>query len=690
VQPDRVGFTFLADGETDEQHLAYGELDRRARALAARLQQEGRAGDRVLLLFDPGLDYLVAFFAAVYAGRVPVPAYPPDLMRADRTLPRLRALVDDCRPEAVLGTRPSLAAGGLFSGSAARTIAAEDWGQWERLTWADPDLRAGDVAFLQYTSGSTSSPRGVIVSHRNLLYQLARLHHRWEQSSPSGEEYTAGVSWLPFYHDLGLIAAVLTPFYSGQRIVTMSPLAFMQRPIRWLRAVARYRAVATGGPNFAYDLCVSKFRPVDAEGLDLRCWRIAVSGAEPIRSETLERFTRTFAPYGFSPSCWAPSYGLAEATLGVTAYEACIPFVEQDFSAAALEVNKARLAALGTVGGASDGRVRRLVGCGKALAGTEVVIAAPDTGERLGPDAVGEVWVRGPGVALGYWNRPEETVCTFQARLADGEGPFLRTGDLGFFHDGLLYLTGRLKEMMIFCGRNIYPQDVEQTVCACHPALRANGGAAFAVEGEEGERLVVVQEARGQFDLPALAAAVRQAILAEHRVPLHALALTRPGSLPKTSSGKIQRREARRRFLEGELNVLQQMTFDPMGGAVPLAATRTEEAVLGWLRTRLARACGVPEEEIARDEPLARYAVDSVSLVALGRELERWLGRPVSLEVLFEAPTLMALARRLAEPTTPAALVVDTLSEDLLNQALARLLSETAGREVAPRGPDLA
>jgi acyl-CoA synthetase (AMP-forming)/AMP-acid ligase II len=694
---DKVAFTFLLDGEGDERHLTFGELDREARALAGKLQTLGKPGDRVLLFFDPGVDYLWAFFGVVYAGMIPVPAYPPDLMRAERLLGRLQALADDCRPAVVLGTRQSLGLVGGLLGKAASAndagtvvLTVDDRAGWDQLPWTPPTLSRDDVAFLQYTSGSTTTPRGVIVTHGNLIYQLDLILRRWQQSyPPAGELGVVGVSWLPFYHDMGLIGGVFGAFYAGKRMVLMSPLAFIQRPVRWLWAISHYRPIITGGPNFAYDLCVSKLRPEDAEGLDLSSCKIAVNGAEPVRSETLERFNATFAPYGWDPAAWMPSYGLAEATLGVTGYEDGTRCPMVDVAVGDLERNRVRVVT-------GDGeKKRRLVGCGHILSGLQMRIVDPSTRREVGPDGVGEVWVRGTGITKGYWNRPVETEEVFGARLADtGEGPYMRTGDYGFVHDGILYLTGRLKETMIFWGRNVYPQDVEATVAGSHESLRVNGGAAFAVERDGQEQLVVVQEVLrpAKLDLPALAAGVRQAVMAEHSVPLYALVLIRPGGLPKTSSGKIQRGEARRKFLAGELDPVASWTFDVASVAAdplvsdvrPAEETPDEAAIKGWLRRRIAQVISVPAEQIAEDEPLSHYVIDSISLVAIARDLELWLDRSIAPTILFDSPTLETLARRLTDPAyyvetaAPGQVSVESLSEGELDQALARLLGEPA------------
>jgi aryl carrier-like protein len=466
-----------------------------------------------------------------------------------------------------------------------------------------------------------------------------------------------------------------------------------------LWAISRYRPIVTGGPNFAFDLCVSKCRPDEAEGLDLSSWKIAVNGAEAVRTETIERFNTTFAPYGWDAAGWMPSYGLAEATLGVTCYETGARCPQVEVALTDLEWNKVRLTS------SRVEKCRTLVGCGHAITDTDMRIVDPLTHAEVGSDGVGEVWVRGPGVTRGYWNRPQDNEVIFGARLAiTGDGPFMRTGDLGFVHEGILYLTGRLKETMIFWGRNVYPLDIEQTVAGCHDSLKLNGGAAFAAEINNQEQLIVAQEVMrpGKLDLQAIASQVRQAIMAEHRVPLYSLVLIRPGSLPKTSSGKIQRGEARKKYLARELDVVAEWTFDaasimaePMVNLVkPAEETPDERAIKTWLRQRIAQAISVPAEQIAEDEPLSHYVLDSITIVAIARDLELWLGRSVAPTILFDSPTLETLARRLTDPAyyvataAPGQLAIESLSEGELDQALARLLSDTSAEVTSSREGD--
>ena len=679
TQADVRGYTFLVDGESEEQFLTYGELDRRARAIAARMQTICLPGEHVLLLYGPGLDYIVALFACQYAGVVPVPAYPPEPLRTARTLSRLQAIVSDCGANLALGTREHLGWAVALAGELGlrQTLATEGWPEWEPLAWTAPTSHADQIALLQYTSGSTATPRGVMVTHRNLWFQFRCMQ------VADGDD-SAGVSWLPLYHDLGLIGGALTPIYFGRPVTLMSPLAFVQRPLRWLRAISRYRAPITGGPNFAFDLCVNKFDLAEAEGLDLSCLRVILTGAEPVRADTLDRFTATFAPYGLTPDVWRPGFGLAEATLGVTGVTRGEQLARVDVSLRELEHNRA--APVKEAGGP----FRRLVGCGPALGDCKVVIVDPSRRVVLPEGQVGEVWVHGANVALGYWNKPQETEALFRAHLEDGRGPFLRTGDLGFFHDGQLYVTGRSKEVMVFWGRNVYPQDVELTTWACHACLKQNGGAAFAVEANGHEQLVMVQEVvrPAKVDLDAVSDAVRQAIAKEHRVPPHALVLIKSGTLPKTSSGKIQRKLVRERFLAGELSVIREWRFvEESRAAEPSSEPReiSHEEIRAWLLARIARHCQIAESEIDSTRPINSYVMDSVSAVSIATELQTWMGRTLSPTVLYDSPSIEVLAERLhdqrpdapGEPSPPAA--VEDLTPAELDDVLMRLLDDPKG-----------
>jgi len=561
-RPDAVAYIFLEDGETDESRVTYRELDRRARAVGAALQACVPEQARVLLLYPPGLDYAAAFFGALYAGAIAVPTYPPDPARARQTLPRFRAVADDSRPAAVLTTAPLMAAARmLFEESPA--LGALPWLMTDDLRpgleaeWRPPSIHGHALAIVQYTSGSTGTPKGVLLSHDNVLYNQRIIRHAFQHSKRS-----ALLGWLPLYHDMGLIGTVLQPAYCGFLCVLMSPLHFLQKPLRWLRAITRYRITTSGGPNFGYELCLRRVRAEDKEGLDLSSWDVAYSGAEPVRMETIRRFTAEFASCGFRREAFYPCYGLAEASLIVAAGDKGSGpiFGAPPFLPAASSPGQ----------GPERVSAEHLVACGRTLPGQSVLIVDPESRVRRGEGEEGEIWVEGPSVARGYWNREEETTEIFRARLDGDDRSYLRTGDLGFLWKGELYITGRRKDLIIIRGANYYPQDLEPTVeRSGAPMLRPGCGAAFAVDVGGEERLVVVQEidrrrfaeslapaASSSRALDALLGTIRRAIAELHGLQPYAILLIEPNTIPKTSSGKVRRHACRARFLEQSFSVV--------------------------------------------------------------------------------------------------------------------------------------
>jgi acyl-CoA synthetase (AMP-forming)/AMP-acid ligase II len=553
-QPDQRAYTFLVDGETEEAHLTYAELDRRARAIAARLQSLGAAGERALLVCPPSLEYIAAFLGCLYAGVVAVPVYPPDPMRVERTLPRLLAIANDARPVVVLTTslflsmaNDLLAREPILQG--VQGLATDDIANDLAEAWRDPGIGDSTLAFLQYTSGSTAAPKGVMVSHGNILY-----NERMIQIAFGNTGQSTCVSWLPMYHDMGLLGNILQPLFLGAHCVLMSPFDFLQKPYRWLQALSKYRGYFSGAPNFAYDLCVRKIKPEQLASLDLSSWKKAYNGAEPVRHQILEQFAKTFEPCGLKREALYPVYGLAEATLFVSGGAPSSLPIFCAVQSAALEQNRVVATSM------DDENARVLVGCGRTWLDQKIAIVDPIALTMCPADAVGEIWVSGPNVAQGYWNRPEETERVFRAYLADtGEGPFLRTGDLGFLKDGELFITGRIKDLIIVDGRNHYPQDIELTVDQSHPALRSGCCAAFSIDIENTERLVVVAEAKDSLpDIEQVVKTVRRSIAKHHDVQVHDILLLRPRTIPKTSSGKIQRHACRVGYLTGTLDMLSQ------------------------------------------------------------------------------------------------------------------------------------
>ncbi len=551
--PDRVVFSFLRDGITPTESITFGALDQRARETAAWMQARFPAGARALLLHPPGIEFIVAFFGCAYAGLTAIPAYPPRGREID---PRISAMAADAGAVAAFTTPDVWPKVSALTREAAG-FAAVQWGISDDMSgdahaWRDPHPTPDTPVHLQYTSGSTATPKGVIVTHGNLIANLRDMDLGWRHEADS-----VIVSWLPHFHDMGLVYGVLEPVYAGVPCYLMPPVAFMQNPLRWLQALSTFRGTHSAAPNFAYDLCAKKIKPADLAGLDLSRWAVAVNGAEPVRRETLQRFSAAFAAAGFQNRAFCPGYGLAEATLKVTATPRDETPIMITVEGAALDRGRVMVSRAGnpTVNEDATGQ-RTLVSSGRTAIETDVVIADPQTRRRRGADEVGEVWVAGSIVAAGYWDRVAETAETFGAMLDDDGGPFLRTGDLGFLHDGRLFICGRLKDLIIIRGQNHYPQDIEQTVERLGAPFRSHGCAAFSVELDGEERLIIAQEiereARGLAHADLLGR-IRQAVVEVHEVQVYDAVFLTEGALPRTSSGKIRRQACRASYREGTL-----------------------------------------------------------------------------------------------------------------------------------------
>ena len=559
TQRDEVAYTFISESDPVES-ITYGQLEKRSQAIAANLGRTVRPGDRALLLFPAGLDFIAAFFGCAYANVMAVPTCYP---KPRRPMPRLSAIGRDARAATVLTNSKTLELVSVArqnpDWSGVNWLAIDEVSDEQADGWDCPAVTADDVVYLQYTSGSTSVPKGVMVTHGNLVHNLESIREGFQLNfQQQGVENTGkGVFWLPAYHDMGLIGGILTSLYVGGVSVLMSPTDFLRRPIRWLQAITKYRANVSGAPNFAYELCVEKTTAEQRAELDLSSWRVGFCGAEPIRAETLERFVEVFEPCGFQPESFYPCYGLAESTLLAAGGDGPARPVFKRCLRKALARHEVRDA-----NGHRNGDVQTLVGCGRPRLSHKIKIVNPETHDECGPDVVGEIWLRGPSVAAGYWNRPQETAETFQARLRDDdEDTYLRTGDLGFVSDGQLYITGRVKDVIIIRGRNLYPQDIERSVAQAHPGLRPDAGAAFSLEIGGEEQLGVVHEVDRSFrhdDLNDVARCVRRIIIEEHEVDPHVILLIRQASLPMTSSGKVQRSQCRKLYDEGKLKVLHE------------------------------------------------------------------------------------------------------------------------------------
>lgn len=680
TQRDQTAFIFLSDDGTATTQLTFGQLESRARAIAGFLEGQLRPGDRALLVYPAGLDFITAFFGCLYAGVVAVPATYP---KPRRPLPRMSRIAEDSGAKIALTTAQTLETLDLeVQDAVARKltwVATDEIADIVGRTWKQPSIKANDLAFLQYTSGSTSDPKGVMVSHFNLLSNLEAIRVAFGIEALDPATNPTGVFWLPAYHDMGLIGGILTPLYVGGRSVLMSPTSFLQRPIRWLKAIDEYGASISGAPNFAYDYCLRRVTELERTKLDLHRWRLAFCGAEPIRAETIRHFCTAFAPAGFLPEAFFPCYGLAEATLLVTG-------ADHRSQPTVITVDREALAEHRVVPALGSGvrHPQDLVGCGTPALGTQIAIVDPVTCVPCSPGTVGEILVRGPSVTRGYWLRPDDTAAEFASNVPGFDGKMLRTGDLGFMHDGQLYVTGRVKDVIIIRGRNHYPQDIEQSCEEAHPAVMP--GAAFSVTNDGEERLVVVHQVDRTCpdeEYPHVVQAIRRAIAEKHELEVSVIQLIRLTSLPITSSGKVQRQLCREQYLNGELKVLHQWKLPTVsqvaagsnhgngnghsvhrkngtsrnGSSKPRFQFRTSameidraaERIEAWLQDWLVTRVGLDAAEIYRDKPFAEFGVDSLTAVELSHELEKEFGVPLPPIVAWNYPTPAALARYLAE-----------------------------------------
>ena len=645
--PDQLAYQFLVDGSAEGARLTYQQLDEGARAVAAQLLTRAKPGDRALLLYPPGHEFLLAFFACLRVGVIAVPLPPPDTARMKRALPRLVAVIRDAQASLVLttsGIEQALRSHFDQSGDLHRL----DWLNTEQIaadesadldeTWTPSQ---DDIAFLQYTSGSTSTPKGVMVSHGNVLAQCRIL-----QAGAGYDEQSITCAWMPYHHDYGLVEGLIQPLFVGVPCYFMSPLAFIRRPIRWLEAISKYRVTHSQAPNFAYDLCVRKVTPQQRAVLDLSSWAVAANAAEPVRPQTLTSFFETFQDCGLRWETLAPAYGLAEATLIVTHTPPGAGPTLLNADVGSYERGKLV---------AGNGQPSwRIASSGCALNETRIEIVNAETHLRCAAGEVGEIWVAGPSIAQGYWNRPEDTERTFLAHLAEtGDGPFLRTGDLGCIKDNHLYVTGRMKDLIIIRGLNHYPQDIESTVEHSHPALRPGCGAAFSIEVNGEEELVVVHDVQGKhqrsLDAHEVFSAIRAAVFDEHDLRLQAIVLLKPGNALKTTSGKIQRAAMKAAFQAGDLESVAKWDEGQVSKlASPSRPANGLDSVRHWLINWLADKAGSRAEELDASSKFADCGLDSMRAAELADDLENLLERRIAPTVFWSYPTIDALALHLS------------------------------------------
>ena len=652
---DKLAFCFLADHDREEA-VTYRDLDERARAIGGELQSLAPPGSRAMLLFPPGLDFIAAFFGCLYAGIVAVPVAPPG---RNRFAWSAEPIFEAARPSVVLSTKRhceeaarSYAPGPLLDHS---WIAIDTIDPQRQCDWRDPQIDGRQTAFLQYTSGSTSAPKGVMLSHSNLLHNASLIRPAFGNTSES-----SAVFWLPLYHDMGLIGGVVQPIYCGGLCTLMAPAAFLQRPRLWLETISRKRATVSGGPDFAYDLCARKIRPEDREGLDLSCWEIAFVGAERVRAQTLERFVAAFSPCGFRRESFFPCYGLAEATLfasgGPRRTAPTVVHVDPD------ALSRHEICETPQDASASQ----TLVACGENLPGQRMVIVDPKTRRLCKDGEVGEIWIQGPSVALGYYDQPEATSAAFGGYIAQSEdGPFLRTGDLGFLRNRQLFVTGRLKDAIIIRGRNYYPEDIEHSVEHAYEGLRPGHCAAFSIDLGDRERLAIVQEVEPRhrnLDTHRALQAVRLAVAVRHELEVHAIALVKAGTIPKTSSGKTRRSESRHRYLTGQMEILAEWKAElenseddvSSGQASPCPRAVSADQVEAWLTERIASRMRLSRDQVRVTTPFLEFGMSSLDAMEIAADLERWLRRPLSPTAIYNHPTISDLAEWLTGSPTRA------------------------------------
>lgn len=670
ARPDDLAYRFIDWVEDQIHELTFSQLDERARAIGVHLVSRGLKGKSALMMYPPGLEFVEALYGCYYAGVIPVPAYPP---RRNRNMNRINAISEDAkaaailtkdevfrRSEPMLADNPSLRRVPWIATELIRNEIADDW--------TKPASSSQDIALIQYTSGSTGSPKGVVLTQQNLIANCRMISTAF-QFGFEGH----GASWLPFYHDMGLIGGILNPLFAGAKSTLMSPIAFLTKPVRWLETISRFRATTAGGPNFAYALCTEKVTPEQCEGLDLSNWKLAFNGAEPVRASTIEAFSKKFEPYGFCHSAHYPCYGMAEASLIVTGGIDVEEPIFRTFDRHKLTEHK-----VGQVP-ADSPSAQKMVGCGRVLEGETVVIVHPEKFYPLPDGEIGEIWISSPSVGQGYWNKKEETQRTFRATLAMyPDTYFLRSGDLGFINQGELFVTGRLKDMIIIRGVNRYPQDIEATAESAHDRLRSGGAAAFAVEHWDREHLIVVCEVeRGpEADLDLLMDQVRKSVTSQHEIPPDAIVLVRPNSVPKTSSGKVQRHACRKAYLNNELMVVKSWRADGASGpgvrdggrssaAVALGGEReTVQIVMQYVRhVGKERARNLtPQTNIVLD-----LGLDSLERMEIARHLENAYGGRFPDEVLQEIETITevaeAIERHLGTQLKQAAIPVEESGE---------------------------
>ncbi len=617
---DKALYIFLDNGQNESMRVSYRDVVNKAKAVAAELQENGEKGNHILLLFPAGIEFIVSLFGCFLAGMVAIPAYPPRRKKVD---PRFLSILHDAKPSTILATQQIHADLEQVDTNGARldkvrTLIYESIQSNQEHEWINPGVNGDDILLLQYTSGSTGTPKGIMVSHWNMIHNSECIRRSF-----GFDENMIVVNWLPNFHDMGLIGNLIQPAYVGGSVVTMPPIKFIQEPLNWLKSISEYKGTCSGAPNFAYDYCVDKI-PNDAdENLDLSSLNVLYSGSEPVRKKTLERFCTRFKGAKFTAKQFFPCYGMAETVLIVTGgdYKADPVYFNADVKA--LEEN--------LIVAAKDGQESRpITACGFPWQGMSVCIVNPETKTGSPSRKIGEIWVKGPSVTLGYWNKSKETKETFHAYIeGSDDGPWMRTGDLGFIHDGQLYVSGRLKDLIIIRGANFFPNDIEYSVENCHPALRKNASTAFSMDIGDEEKLIIIQEIERaymhDFNEEEIFESIRKVVFEDHGIQADKIILARMGSIKKTSSGKTQRFAMRKIYSDGEINVLASWEKKPEKENVSSIGFRPE-FLREWLINWMAQKLELDPGKIDTDKPVSAYGLDSITAVSLERDVNKQFG----------------------------------------------------------------
>lgn len=625
--PDKVVYILLEDGINEKDSITYAGMIKKAKAIAAFLLESGKKGDRVLLLFPTGIEFITTFFGCLFAGMIAVPTYPPKRNKANE---RFKAIVDDSKPAfiiAIQGIHDDLIKYEMMDGMhQIRTMLIyENIDPLKSTEWSNPGIEEDDLALLQYTSGSTGTPNGVMVSHGNIIH-----NSEFIKQSFGLEENSVGVNWLPNFHDMGLIGGLIQAAYLGALNVIIPPLAFLKNPANWYRSIAKYKATTGGGPNFAFDYSIEKVTEEESNEFDLSSLRTLYCGAEPIRDMTMKSFAKKFKGAGFKSSQLFPVYGMAESVLIVCGGDFRAEPVYFESDSRSLEANRVVPARQGY-----DSRT--LTACGYPWIGMEVAIIHPETRNPSALGEIGEVWVKGPSVAKGYWEDREDTEYTFNAYIAGtANGPWLRTGDLGFIRDGQLYVSGRLKDLIIIRGANFFPNDIEHHIESCHEALRQNASAAFSADIAGEEKLIIAMEIERAYmrELPEedVFEAIRSAVFSEFSIQPHAITLIRTGSTLKTSSGKIQRFAMKKAWVNKELNVVASWEMKPDKESLTSEIGFRPEYLREWMINWMAQRLEIDPGKIDPDKPVSAYGLDSITAVSLEQDVNKQFGVEWPLE----------------------------------------------------------